>query len=478
MIIFLKRIIERPLYFLQLENYELLRYWRLLFKKMTHPGTTVWRQDLVWTAKMRAVFILSIVFQALAASAIAAATAWWLGLVCFLLFFLFLPIFITLGCIILWPIDLLFKSIIINRARRKLGDLPELKIVAVAGSYGKTTMKEALDAVLAAKYKTLVTPENINTPLGIARLILKKLDADTHIFIVEMGEYYRGDIRVICRLVRPDVAVVTGINEAHLERLKNLGTTTATIFEVVENANPNALVVLNADDVIVHQKADQFLGGRPAVWYSARSTQPCAFQIVNSSFDPNGGGQQFDILEKENLVGHFSVSLLAEYAAGVAVASLIVGRHFNIEVEKCTRALAVLKSVPHRLQLLRSPSDVLVVDDSYNGNPSGVAEAIKVLAKFKDRRKIFLTPGLVEMGLRSETVHKKIGEELAEVANLVILIKNSVTPIIAESLIAKGFAKESILWFNTAPEAHQALATILKPHDVILFQNDWGDNYL
>jgi UDP-N-acetylmuramoyl-tripeptide--D-alanyl-D-alanine ligase len=155
----------------------------------------------------------------------------------------------------------------------------------------------------------------------------------------------------------------------------------------------------------------------------------------------------------------------------------------------------------------------LVIDDSYNGNSDGVAEAIKVLSRFKNRRKIYITPGLVEIGKSSADIHRGIGKLLAGVADVVILIKNSVTPWIVEGLSSSGVilrpqcnseAEESqtngkeilrrsdaltaqddavskkpqIIWFNSALEAHAGLKDILKPGDVILFQNDWGDQYL
>lgn len=137
-----------------------------------------------------------------------------------------------------------------------------------------------------------------------------------------------------------------------------------------------------------------------------------------------------------------------------------------------------VEPIAHRLQPLNGANGVLVIDDSYNGNPEGVREAIEVLAEYHDRRRIFLTPGLVEIGAKSASIHREIGAALAKVANLVILIKNSVTPFIYEGLKSAGFNESGVIWYNTAPEAHQDLGKIIKSGDVVLFQNDWGDNYV
>jgi len=120
----------------------------------------------------------------------------------------------------------------------------------------------------------------------------------------------------------------------------------------------------------------------------------------------------------------------------------------------------------------------LAIDDSYNANPDGIREAVKVLSRYQNRRKIYLTPGLVEVGTRACEIHLDLGRNLAKVADLVILIKNSATPRIAQGLKEAGFSEDKIIWFESALQAHGSLEKILKAGDVILFQNDWPDNYL
>ncbi|MGB9680734.1 MAG: glutamate ligase domain-containing protein, partial [Minisyncoccia bacterium] len=119
----------------------------------------------------------------------------------------------------------------------------------------------------------------------------------------------------------------------------------------------------------------------------------------------------------------------------------------------------------------------LIIDDSYNGNPNGAKAAIEVLKKFKNKRKIYVTPGLVEMGKEAQKVHEEIGRLLAPVADLVILIQNSVTGFIISGLLEKNFNREKIIIFNNPLELQEKIKEIIKPNDVILFQNDWPDNY-
>ena len=157
--------------------------------------------------------------------------------------------------------------------------------------------------------------------------------------------------------------------------------------------------------------------------------------------------------------------------------AVILAEALGMSREEITRGVAMLRPMSHRLQPLLTPGGILVIDDSYNGNPEGAAEAIQVLGRFRKRRKIYLTPGLVEVAEKSREIHRHLGELLSKSADMVLLIKNSSSVFIGEGLEKGGFDRENIVWFDSASRAHSALPGILKEGDAILFQNDWPDNY-
>jgi UDP-N-acetylmuramoyl-tripeptide--D-alanyl-D-alanine ligase len=440
------KIIKYELYLFQLENYEIWRFLRLVFRTWGRPKMPP-RKDLVWTLKAKALFVTAIFLQA--------AVAWWLtksflGIVLFAAFFFVFFAFLVLASVVLRPLDYVLKSWIIFRAKRKIAKFKNLKIVGITGSFGKTTMKAVLAAILSQKFQVLRTPESVNTPVGIARLILKKLIPEIEIFIVEMGAYRRGDIRKLCQITPPDIAVLTGINEAHLERFGNLENTIAAKFEIVENSKPDALAVLNEDNKPVCENCKKYLAGREAIFYSSAAGRG---EIYQNPF-------------------------LGEYALGMIRAAVSVGEKLGMQRSEIFAGIGELRPVPHRLEPLKLTGDILAIDDSYNANPDGIREAVKVLSRYQNRRKIYLTPGLVEVGTRACEIHLDLGRNLAKVADLVILIKNSATPRIAQGLKEAGFSEDKIIWFESALQAHGSLEKILKAGDVILFQNDWPDNYL
>jgi UDP-N-acetylmuramoyl-tripeptide--D-alanyl-D-alanine ligase len=521
--IFVPKFIKYQLYLLQLENYELGRYWKLLVKRGFFPSKkTPQRKELVWSAKAKALMLMAwalhglvIILTGLAILSIKPGIDNFFSAV-ILAILIILPfyfILFSLALLILKPLDSIAKNRLAARAKSKIKLLTEpspqpspkgrggLRIIGVAGSYGKTTMKEVLGQVLGARFKVLGTPESVNTPVGIARWILNKVTDETQIIIVEMGEHYKGDIKDICDIASPDIAVVTGINESHLERMKNMDTVAATVFEIVSHSERGALVMLNADDNRVMENYKKF------VWPDHRVQE---FRIKNLEL------RIFDVEKlvwkvKSSEFGEVEINLLGEYALGDVDAAVKIGRSLGMSGEEIKRGIANIKPVEHRLQPIKSAGDVLVIDDAYNGNPDGVAEAIKVLSRFTNRRKIYITPGLVEMGKSSADIHRAIGRQLAEVADVVILVKNSVTPWIEEGItttpsrqggtpllfqegttaaavsppkvggvprVAGGGGIPKIIWFNSALKAHAGLKNILKPGDVILFQNDWGDQYV
>lgn len=472
-------VLRNTIALLELENYQLGRFWRQAtdWSRRHHVGQ---RQAIVMTRKLWSIMTLAYLLDIAAAfglSRLVHPESW--SIVILLVLFIINAelffIYLTISTIIFLPLDVFLKRRIIGAAMKKLQAHPQLKVVGITGSYGKTTMKELLAAILGAKYRVLKTPENINTPLGIARLIQTSLTDETDVFIVEMGAYRRGDIAALCRLTPPDIAVLTGINASHLERFGTIDATVATKFEIFDQAKTDAVLMFNADDAIVAKNAPAHEQGRQTIRYGREFAGEAT--VKNTHITNDGAGQTFELWRQNERLGEFPIALLGGYAPGMAAGVVILAHRLGLTMDEIKQGLATVRPVVHRLQPMPGANGVLVIDDSYNGNPDGVREAIAVLARYHDRRKVFITPGLVEMGSARQAVHETIGGELAPVADLVLLIRNSVTPFIAAGLAAAGFPEGKILWYDSAPAAHTALPQVLQPRDVVLFQNDWPDNY-
>lgn len=474
------------LYLLQLENYSLRRFIRVSLRSIGKRRVSP-RKSVVWTLKLTLLFALALALQIFAAFLIgqaivphregAGGVAFFAGLLLLCAFSYVYFLFLALSVALVLPFDFFVKRRIIAQARKKVAARKNLIVVGITGSYGKTTMKETLAAILSGKYRVLKTPESVNTPIGIARLILEKLNEDVRVFIVEMGAYHRGDIKTLCAIAPPDFSVLAGINESHLERFSSIENTIATKFEIVENMKKRGVVVLNADDERIREAYARYVGKHETLFYSAKDNPLSSCRVLRTEFFEDGTGATFSLVSGTTQYD-FKTALLGEYIVGTTAAGVLIGERLGMRRPALEAGVALLKPVPHRLEAHRVPGDILIIDDSYNGNPEGVREAITVLARFTGHRKIYITPGLVEMGKRTQEIHRDIGKELGAVADLVVLIENSVTSFIREGLEKAGFAKESIKVFPSAKEAHGALLDLLTSGDVVLFQNDWPEGYV
>ncbi len=354
---------------------------------------------------------------------------------------------------------------IVWRATQKLKAHRAIKI-AIAGSFGKTSMREILKTIIGDSKKVAAPPHSYNTPLSISRFV-ETLTGNEEVLIFELGEYYPGDVRKLCKLTRPDIGIITGVNEAHLEKFKSLDRTVSTIFELADWLGGEKKVYVNDENTLArkHASRQHVLYSRAGV--NAWKVSDPYTDIYGTSFTLSKGGKK--------LLLH--TDLLGLHQIGPVVAAIDIALQVGVSVERIKQAVAKTKPFAHRLEPKTDAHGVTTLDDSYNGNPDGVKAVIEFLAAQKGGRRFYMTPGLVEMGDRTKVVHQKIGEELASAGiEKVVLIRNSVTPYIAEGL-DRGLYRGEIIWFDDALVAFRALSHLTIKGDIVLLQNDWPDQY-
>lgn len=489
------KILPYQLYIYQLEEYDTNRFTKAITSKGLIPPKTL-RKKVVWTSKAKALTLIAVILMTVFAFMLSYLLNYFFlhtitlfALVFLLLlysFFIFSFVFLAQAQTILRPIENKKKRELIKEATQKIVSLKsinkEFKIIGITGSYGKTTMKEVITQVLDSKYKVVSTFENQNTPIGIARKILNDVDKKTEILVVEMGEYVKGDVDAICKITPPDISIITGINEAHLERYGTMQNAIDTKFEIVENTKAEGLVLLNADDALTVENYKRFAKDKKIVWFSSKNSELSEYKVKKVTLDQNKLELNFviDSPKKEGIhdgIIDFHTKFLAEYIIGNIIAAMIVASELGLRDTEVRLGVSQLKPVEHRLEASMLTDNIVLIDDTYNGNSNGIQEGINLLKKFDGRRKVYITPGLVETGDLSESIHLEIGARLAKVADLVVLIKNSVTPFIEKGLVDAGFNVENIIWFDDAKTTYSSLRNFVKEGDVVMMQNDWSDNY-
>ncbi len=337
--------------------------------------------------------------------------------------------------------------------------------IGIAGSFGKTTMREMLKIVLAEGKQVVAPPHSYNTPLGISQFV-KSLKGDEEIIIFELGEYYPGDVRKLCKLVQPDLGIITGINEAHLQKFTTLAKTAKTIYELADYLGDKP-VWINGDSELAlrYAKPEHHI-------YSQKGVDSWKVQDAESNLE----GTTFSLTNGKDKL-QLRSQLLGLHQVGPLSAVVAIANYLGLTDKQIEAGIAKTKAFDHRLEPKIDASGIITLDDSYNGNPNGVAAVIKFLGSLHSHRRFYVTPGLVEMGSRKDEVHLAIGEQLAAAKiEHVVLIKNSVTPYIEKGLKQAGYQGQ-IIWFDNALAAFAALPYLTIKDDIVLLQNDWPDQY-
>lgn len=463
------RILTYQIYLLQQENYELKRFLIAVWNKTLDFKSLTFRQEIVWTNKLKLVIGLALGILVIEQIAFVSwlGSAGWIWLLLKLPFlFVGFCLYLSLATLILKPLDSSQKNKIIKSGIQKLKkwksqDPNNHKVIAIAGSYGKSSVKNALETILKQKFKVLATIGNENTPIGISRLLNTQLSEETQIVILELGEYVIGDVKEMCEFFKPDVGVITGINEAHLERMGGIDNTIKSIFELSENLPKDANIYLNKDDTRAFENYERFCSNLKINFY--------AVENIEAEFNT----------EKLKYVGeNFELNMLAKYGLGLVDLGTQLGLELSMTQGQISKGIGEIKPVSHRLEAIKGQNGTLVIDDSYNGNPEGVRAAIEVLDLFKKENKkiIYCTPGLVEIGESSINVHYQLGKELAKVVDTLILVKNKNTKSMAKSY--NEINREGIVkFYKSGPELHSKFGEMLSGGEIILFQNDLTDNY-
>ena len=353
---------------------------------------------------------------------------------------LFLTLIVTLilSNIIEKILFLLFKS----RAKKRLLENKDLKIVAITASYGKTSIKNFLHHVLKNHFKTYKTPRSVNTIVGLVLDVNRDLPKDTQIYIAEAGARVKGDIKTIANFLEPQIAVVGSVGEQHIEYFKTLENIKNTKKELLLSPRLQKAFVHSSANVVPSEKIEEF---------------PNNLHIVKSNLD----GLWFD-MELNGKVEHFYAPILGSFNAINLAAVVLVATHLGMSVLEINEALTTLPQVEHRLQKIEANGKI-IIDDSFNGNLEGMLEAINISSNYKGR-KVIITPGLVES---TDSANILLAKEIDKVFDFVII-----TGTLNANILKANINEDKVFVLKDKTMLETTLARTTKSGDLILFAND------
>ncbi len=366
---------------------------------------------------------------------------------------------------LLLPIETNIRKGFIRKAKKHLKSA-NVKVVGITGSYGKTTSKNILYDILKNDVHTLPTPKSFNTPMGLAITINNDLTPLHEVFIAEMGAYKVGEIDENCRIVNPDIAIITSIGKAHLESFGSQDNVLKGKFELVEALPKDGLAVLNADDELM--MSYKINNSCCIKTYSIDNESDLrAYNILTTS---NGLSFCVNIDNKEYFI---KTKLLGKHNVYNILACMHVALYLGVDIERIVKNISQVNVISHRLEL-RKVRGATIIDDAFNSNPVGAKEAAITLGQMEGYR-VAMTPGMIELGESEFELNKQFAIQLSENASLVYVVgKNRAKPFI-EGFEDVGFTNYLVV--DTVDEGFNRFFALNETKKVLLIENDLPDIY-
>jgi UDP-N-acetylmuramoyl-tripeptide--D-alanyl-D-alanine ligase len=406
---------------------------------------------LAWTARLRRVAILAgVLLAAVFGLGVSLGSAFFVALGVFLL-----PAIVDLALLALGPIERIIGSKWVDQAATRL-KTSGAKVVAITGSYGKTTTKQYAAHLLSGRFRVVASPASFNNRMGLARAINEHLLPGTEVFVAEMGTYGPGEIEELTAWIPPDVAGLVAIGPVHLERFRTEERIVAAKSEILDRA---PVGVISVDHPLLARLAEDRSRTMEMITVSGTGA-PARVSL-------DGGVVRVDGVEVgEAPPDVFGVNLAAAIGIGLAL---------GLDPSEMTARLGGLPRAEHRQTVSTSERGFTVIDDTFNSNPAGARAALSLLERSGDGgRKVVVTPGMVELGPRQHQANAGFAaDSSARPDDLVIVGRTNRRALLEGSV--NGDASVTVV--SSRQEAVEWVRENLGPGDAVLYENDLPDHY-
>lgn len=369
----------------------------------------------------------------------------------------------------------LYQDYRIEQAVKKLQKHPNVLVIGVTGSYGKSSAKEYIAQILSKKFNVLKTQGTNNTPIGLANTILTGLNEKTYIFVAEMGAYKQGEIAEMCEMVHPKIGILTAVNDQHLALFGSIENTMQAKYELIESLPKDGFAIFNGNNknayklytktkkrkVLTMCISDQATKNIQKFYTGAKSDLVYAQNVVTKK-----DGVYFDVVLGGKII-HMETPLIGIQNVENILPAIYIAKNLGVKTSLVKQAVATLFPLEKTMRTKRLSSGALIIDDTYNTNPDAVLAVLEYMKIYK-KKKIFIFEPMIELGERSETQHYRVAREIANVCDAVFLTnKNFYKQIVAG--VSDGQKDCKVLVARPA-----AIATYIQKHakkdDIIAFE--------
>ena len=364
----------------------------------------------------------------------------------------------------------------IKEAKNIINSNKNMKIIGITGSYGKTSTKNIINEILSESFSCIMTPKSFNTTLGVTKCIRENIKPYTEVFICEMGAARLGEIKEICEIVKPNFSVITSIGPQHLTSFKTMENIQKAKFEIVENSSQGSVSILNIDNNYIDEGINLYAMDKKVIKYAIENKDEADYYAEN--IETGERGSTFDVVipGKESI--KIKTRLLGKLNILNVVCAVAVADKLGLSPEEIKVGAKYLRPVPHRLELRQNPNGSIIIDDAYNSNIRGASMALEVLKSFENKKRILITPGIVDLGDKAKEINKELGNKAAEASDFIILVGAKQAIPIFEGIREKKYPEKNVYIANNLEDALRKMNQIIDSNSVVLLENDLPDNYL
>lgn len=345
-------------------------------------------------------------------------------------------------------------------------------VVAITGSYGKTSVKEHLAKLVGPLRPTVASPASWNNQAGLCRAINEHLTASTEIFVAEMGTYGTGEIRTLCEWIKPEIVAITAIGPVHLERMGSIERIVAAKMEITEGAKT---VALNVDSPELATQAQRIAASHRLIRCSGTQEHPADVRVSLQESDTGEAEVRLDYFGESYPIRSLHPSVKKSNVAVAAALAVECG----VPVERLVPLIEDLAPTQHRASISVTDSGLTIIDNTFNSNPAGAKDSLATLleqidASRPDSRSVVVTPGMIELGERQHVENANFARLVAESeCELVIVGRTNRRALRHGASQVGGIVAE----VKNRDEARDWVRHNLRASDAVLWENDLPDHY-
>ena len=356
----------------------------------------------------------------------------------------------------------IYHTLLIAKANRKLRDHKPMMVIGITGSYGKTSVKDYLATILSSKFKVLKTEASKNSPIGIAEVILKSLRPEHEVFVVEMGAYKIGEIAEMAAMVKPQIGIITAINEQHQDLFGTLENTMKAKYELIAGLSGKRIAIMNVDDERVRTMGE---------WAKRDGCDVWERRFLATDVSAGFHGLEFTCMfEKEKVrvktpvIGAHQVNNILLAVSG----AMAVGMTFK----EATSAAAYIQPNPKSLSVILGINGSIYINDTFNNNPDSAKAALDILAWTKGKKYLVFHP-MIELGTYAKESHWLVGEYASGICDGIILTNRNFYEDFMEGV--PDTVNVSVL---SSDKAAKFLKSKLGKGDAVLFKGKEAEHVL